>query len=70
MNAIPKILASNNWAVSPKKSESGNAIQCNDPHLEINRLPPIWYEIIAHTKDLNLIGITMPGGSGGYHGTK
>ena len=33
---------SNNWAVGPEKSYSGNAILANDPHLGLN-LPSIWY---------------------------
>ncbi len=61
MAAIPKVLASNNWVLSPGKSKSGNALQCNDPHLEVNRLPAIWYEFIAHTEDNYYMGVNMPG---------
>jgi len=60
----PGPIASNNWALSGKKSESGFPIQCNDPHLEVNRLPPVWYEFVLHTPDDYRVGVNMPGGPG------
>ncbi len=57
----PKVAASNNWAVAGSRSASGNAIQCNDPHLECNRLPAIWYEAVMHTPEDDRVGATMPG---------
>ena len=33
---------SNNWVIAPRRSSTGNAILCNDPHLRMG-LPPIWY---------------------------
>ena len=57
----PKVAASNNWAVAGARTASGNAIQCNDPHLECNRLPAIWYEAEMHTPDGYQVGATMPG---------
>ena len=33
----------------------------NDPHLEINRLPNVWYEIVLKTRDTYFMGATMPG---------
>jgi penicillin amidase len=59
--ALPRVSASNNWALAPSRSASGAALQCNDPHLEINRLPAIWYEMVGHTRDDYRIGISMPG---------
>jgi penicillin amidase len=44
---IPRMMASNNWVITGKKSESGQAMLANDPHLEINRLPNVWYEVAA-----------------------
>ncbi|EQC49495.1 penicillin amidase [Bacteriovorax sp. BSW11_IV] len=61
LSALPKIVASNNWVISGKKTKSGGAIQCNDPHLECNRLPAIWYELKATTPNNTFFGITMPG---------
>jgi penicillin amidase len=59
--ALPRLLASNNWALAASRSASGAALQCNDPHLEINRLPALWYEVVGHTRDDYRIGISMPG---------
>lgn len=42
--------ASNNWAISPRRTKAGHAILAGDPHLELS-LPSIWYE--AH--------LTVPG---------
>jgi penicillin amidase len=64
-NEIPFLMtkASNAWVISGKKSKSGRAIFCSDPHLEVSRLPQFWYVIGVHTKDKSLetIGITTPG---------
>jgi len=59
--AAPVMMASNNWAVSGKKTVSGKPILANDPHLEVNRLPNVWYEIVLKTKDSYAMGGTMPG---------
>jgi len=59
--AAPVMMASNNWAVSGLKTASGKPILANDPHLEVNRLPNVWYEITLKTKDRYAIGGTMPG---------
>ena len=57
--AVPR--SSNNWAICGALSASGRPIQCNDPHLECNRLPAAWYEAVMHTPDDYRIGITTPG---------
>lgn len=54
---------SNNWAVSPEKSYSGNAILANDPHLGLN-LPSIWYAIQLSTPKHNTYGVSLPGAAG------
>ncbi|MBW2612693.1 MAG: penicillin acylase family protein [Deltaproteobacteria bacterium] len=59
--AAPLMMASNNWAVSGKKTASGKPMLANDPHLEINRLPNVWYEIVLQTEDTHAMGATMPG---------
>ena len=61
LKEIPKMIASNNWILSGLKTESGNVIQCNDPHLEVNRLPAIWYEQVLKSEKGNFHGMTMPG---------
>jgi len=55
-----EFLGSNNWAVSGKKTASGNPILCNDPHLNLT-LPSIWYELQIHTPQMNTYGVTLPG---------
>jgi len=54
---------SNNWAVSPDKSITGNAILANDPHLGLN-LPSIWYAMQLSTPGHNAFGVTLPGALG------
>ncbi len=56
--------ASNNWAVSGRLSETSKPIFCNDPHLEISRLPSIWYEVVMDTPEMWCHGITVPGAPG------
>lgn len=51
---------SNNWAIGPSKSASGNAILANDPHLQLS-LPSVWYEMHIVTPTTNAYGVTVPG---------
>lgn len=57
LEKIPKFTASNNWVLQ-KKSQT---IFCGDPHLEINRLPAIWYEQCLVWEGQELVGVSMPG---------
>ena len=53
--------ASNNWAVSPKRSANGHALLEGDPHLELT-LPSIWYEVhLVVPGKLDVYGVTIPG---------
>lgn len=61
IGALPKMKASNNWMLGPTKSKSGKVIQCNDPHLECNRLPAVWYEYTATVGSDKICGVNMPG---------
>lgn len=58
---LPRLAGSNAWAVAPSRSASGNAILASDPHLEINRLPAIWYEAVLRWGDHYVLGATLPG---------
>lgn len=63
---VPRMMASNNWVVSGRKTVSGKPILSNDPHLEVNRLPNVWCEMslkIGTGEDDEdwSIGGTMPG---------
>ena len=53
--------ASNNWAVMPKRSATGNALLAGDPHLDLT-LPSIWYEAhLVVPGRLDVYGATIPG---------
>jgi penicillin amidase len=58
---LPRLAGSNAWAISPQRSETGNAILAADPHLEVNRLPAIWYEAVLRWDDNYVMGATLPG---------
>jgi penicillin amidase len=59
---LPRLAGSNAWAVSPARSATGHALPAADPHLEVNRLPPIWYEIALNWGDGEYaLGATLPG---------
>jgi len=57
----PSIKNSNNWVLSKEITKEDHVIMCSDPHLEVNRLPGIWYEYIAKVGERNFMGISMPG---------
>ncbi len=54
---------SNNWAVSGSKTESGNPILANDPHLSLN-LPSLWFAMQLTTPEHSVKGATLPGALG------
>jgi len=54
-------MASNNWAVSPRRSATGHALLAGDPHLDLT-LPSIWYEAhLVVPGALDVAGVTIPG---------
>ncbi len=59
---LPRLAGSNAWAVSPRRSATGAPLIASDPHLEVNRLPAIWYEAELHWGDNEyVLGATLPG---------
>jgi len=59
---LPRLAGSNAWAVAPHRSASGAALLASDPHLEVNRLPSIWYEaVLRFDSGKYLSGATLPG---------
>lgn len=63
---LPRLAGSNAWAVAPDRSATGSAMLASDPHLEVNRLPAIWYEAVLRWRDDNgrpdyALGATLPG---------
>jgi penicillin amidase len=55
-----KDFGSNNWIVSPAKSETEKALLSNDPHLGLSN-PSIWYITHLSASDLNVGGVSLPG---------
>jgi penicillin amidase len=51
---------SNNWAVGPKRSATGNAILCNDMHLTLY-MPSLWFYNQLSTEGMNVLGHSLPG---------
>ncbi len=62
--AAPRMMASNNWVISGARTKSGQPILANDPHLETNRLPNVWSEIVLSCGGHYIMGGTMPGTPG------
>jgi penicillin amidase len=61
---VQHAFASNNWAVSPRRSASGHALLAGDPHLDLT-LPSIWYEAhLVVPGSLDVYGVTIPGAPG------
>jgi penicillin amidase len=61
---VSRSFASNNWAVSPARSQSGHALLAGDPHLGLT-LPSIWYEVhLVVPGVLDVYGVTIPGSPG------
>jgi penicillin amidase len=57
-------VGSNNWAVSPRRTQRGAALLAGDPHLELT-LPSIWYEAhLVVPGQLDVYGVTIPGAPG------
>jgi penicillin amidase len=61
---IPKLTASNNWALTGERTRSGKPLICGDIHLQINRLPSIWQEVVMLLPDNRLAGTSIPGTPG------
>ncbi|MBX7166254.1 MAG: penicillin acylase family protein [Pirellulales bacterium] len=58
---LPRLAGSNAWAVAPTRSRTGGALLASDPHLEVNRLPAIWYEAVLRFGGRYVLGATLPG---------
>jgi penicillin amidase len=58
---LPRAVASNNWVIGPSRTRSGRPILASDPHLEVNRLPAVWYEAVLELDHRFAIVATIPG---------
>ena len=52
---------SNAWAVDGRHTESGSPMLAGDPHLVVNQLPALFFEVRLRTPDNYFIGATIPG---------
>lgn len=57
---LPSIPASNNWVLAPRKTASGKAMLCGDPHWAL-QLPSTWYLATLTSGDFYVMGATLPG---------
>jgi penicillin amidase len=64
LDRLPRFNASNNWAVAGRHTRSGFPILCGDPHLEVNRLPNVWQEVVLRLPADTLMGVSIPGAPG------
>jgi len=53
-------VGSNAWAVSGRRTNSGQPILAGDPHMGLS-MPGFWYELSAITPDRSIAGATIPG---------
>ena len=49
-------LGSNNWAVGPSRSASGQAMLANDPHLDNRILPGMWHPVGLFAPGIQAVG--------------
>ncbi len=56
-------VGSNNWVISPDRTQTGHAILANDPHLALS-LPSIWIEMHMSSPEMNVAGFSLPGTPG------
>jgi penicillin amidase len=61
LEAVPKLTASNSWAVAGDRTVSGFPFECHDPHLACHLLPQAWYELVIHVGDESAAGVSVPG---------
>jgi penicillin amidase len=59
--SLPALKNSNNWVTRSQKNSADTAMMAFDPHLEVNRLPALWFESVWYTGDQYSMGITLPG---------
>ena len=58
---IRAVGGSNAWAVGPDRSHSGQTFLCGDPHLQVNQLPALFFEIRARVGDDYWLGASIAG---------
>src|SRR5699024_4532316 len=56
----PEFNGSNDWVVSGDKTESGEALLADDPHLGLST-PSLWYQMHLEAEDMNVEGVIFAG---------
>lgn len=54
-------IGSNNWAIGPERSASGQAMLANDPHLDNRILPGMWHPVGLFAPGIQAVGAALPG---------
>ncbi|MCD6180652.1 MAG: penicillin acylase family protein [Bacteroidales bacterium] len=57
---LPVWEASNNWAISAKRSKSGKVLLANDTHISYSQ-PSVWYEAVINYPGFNMAGYYLAG---------
>lgn len=52
---------SNAWAVQGSRSHSGSPVLCGDPHLQVNQLPALFFEVRVRVGEDYWLGASIPG---------
>ena len=65
INGVPSPdgFGSNNWSLSPARTNTRSPILCNDPHLAFSE-PAKWYFASIKSPSLSVMGVTLPGTPG------
>ncbi len=56
---MPPIIGSNSWTLAPSRTQSGNAVLANDPHIGIAN-PGVWYEVHVKFPGYENYGYHLP----------
>lgn len=61
LGGVAGVAGSNAWALAGSKTGSRHPIIANDPHMDVGRLPALWYEVELHVPGESVAGATCPG---------
>lgn len=58
---VPVVGGSNAWTVDATRSSSGAPLLAGDPHLQVNQLPSLFFEVRARVGSSYWLGASIPG---------
>lgn len=61
LHGMPVVGGSNAWAVDGSRTASGRALFAADPHLQVNQLPALFFEVRARVGEGYWLGASIPG---------